>query len=321
MLARLKAAVAKAAGNTRPVTHVGLSSAKVERVASNRRILGPDGRVVHVRYTATKDEKIREFPEGTIDPLLRMITLFSDDQPLVALSFYATHPQSYYRTKKANVDFPGLARNAREQATGVPHVHFNGAGGNIGAGKYNDGAPANRAVLAGRVTAALEQAWKETKKTPIAASDVDWKSIAVALPPAEHLDEKTLVATIADPQQDAMPRFIAASKLAWLRRCTAGEKTDLACLSLGDARVLFMPGELFVEYQLEAQRLLPDRFVAMAAYGDYGPAYIGTEVSYAQGGYETQPNSSFVAPAVEGVLTRAIAELLGVDPANVHPLR
>ncbi len=101
----------------------------------------------------------------------------------------------------------------------------------------------------------------------------------------------------------------------------AGEKTDLACLSLGDARVLFMPGELFVEYQLEAQRLLPDRFVAMAAYGDYGPAYIGTEVSYAQGGYETQPNSSFVAPAVEGVLTRAIAELLGVEAANVRPLR
>jgi hypothetical protein len=250
-----------------------------------------------------------------------MITLWNEDQPLVALSFYATHPQSYYRTGKANVDFPGLARNGRQEATGVPHVHFNGAGGNIGAGKYNDGAPANRAVLAGRVADALERAWKETKKTPIAAGDVDWKGIAVALPPAEHLDEKSLVAMVDDAQQTAQTRFIAASKLAWLRRCIAGEKTDLACLSLGDARVLFMPGELFVEYQLEAQRLAPDRFVAMAAYGDYGPAYIGTEVSYPQGGYETSPNSSFVAPAVEGVLVRGIAELLGVNKNAVRPLR
>jgi hypothetical protein len=321
LLNRLKTAVAKSIGDARPVTHVGVSAAKVNRVASNRRILGDDGRVAYVRYTATKDEKIREFPEGTIDPLLRMITLWNEDQPLVALSFYATHPQSYYRTGKANVDFPGLARNARQQATGVPHVHFNGAGGNIGAGKYNDGSPANRAVLAARVADALEQAWKETKKNPLAASDVAWKSIAVALPPAEHLDEKSLVAMMEDAQQTAQARFIAANKLAWLRRSIAGEKTDLGRLSLGDATVLFMPGELFVEYQLEAQRLAPDRFVAMAAYGDYGPAYIGTEISYPQGGYETLPNSSFVAPAVEGVLMRSIAALLGVDAGSVRPLR
>jgi hypothetical protein len=321
VLSRLKTAVAKAIGDARPVTHVGVSAAKVDRVASNRRILGDDGRVAFVRYTATKDEKIREFPEGTIDPMLRMITLWNDDQPLVALSFYATHPQSYYRTGKANVDFPGLARNARQQATGVPHVHFNGAGGNIGAGKYNDGAPANRAVLTGRVADALERAWKETKKAPIAAGDVGWKTVAVALPASELLDEKELVAAVEDSQQNAQARFIAATKLAWLRRCTAGEKSDLGCLSLGEARVLFMPGELFVEFQLEAQRLAPDRFVAMAAYGDYGPAYIGTEISYAQGGYETQPNSSFVAPAVEGVLTRGIAELLDADKDAVRPLR
>ena len=33
-----------------------------------------------------------------------------------------------------------------------------------------------------------------------------------------------------------------------------------------------MPGELFVEYQLAAQQMRPNDFVAMAAYGDYGGA-------------------------------------------------
>ncbi|HJS06601.1 MAG TPA: hypothetical protein VJ809_03050 [Pirellulales bacterium] len=337
VLRRASAAVKDAIGRSQPVTHVGLSSTEVKYVASNRRILGPDGKVLHVRYTATKDAKIREFPEGTIDPLLRMITFWNGEEPLAALSYYATHPQSYYRTGKANPDFPGLARNARQQSTGVPHIHFNGAGGNIGAGKYNDGSPENRQILADRVGDAMQRAWNSTKKSPLAAADVRWTTTAVALPPAPHLDEKTLVALVegrepsstADKGGEAadakspMPldRFIAATKLAWLRRCQEGEKTELACLRLGGARILHLPGELFVEYQLESQRLRPDAFIAVAAYGDYGPAYIGTEISYAQGGYETGRNSSFVAPEVEGLLMRGIAKLLDADPVDIRPLR
>jgi len=42
--------------------------------------------------------------------------------------------------------------------TGVLHVHFDGAGGNIGAGKYNDGAHENRQVLADRMAAGMERA-------------------------------------------------------------------------------------------------------------------------------------------------------------------
>lgn len=85
---------------------------------------------------------------------------------------------------------------------------------------------------------------------------------------------------------------------------------DVTCLRLGRARILHLPGELFVEYQLAAKRERADRFVAMAAYGDYGPGYIGTAIAYEQGGYETSPASSNVAPEVEGVLMGAIRKLL-----------
>ena len=70
-----------------------------------------------------------------------------------------------------------------------------------------------------------------------------------------------------------------------------------------------MPGELFVEYQLAAERMRPRDFVAMAAYADYGPGYIGTAIAYTQGGYETGPPSK-TAPEVEGVLTAALRRLL-----------
>ncbi|MFG0335237.1 MAG: hypothetical protein ACF8TS_17910, partial [Maioricimonas sp. JB049] len=84
----------------------------------------------------------------------------------------------------------------------------------------------------------------------------------------------------------------------------------LSCLSVGNARVLHMPGELFVEYKLAAQQLRPDLFVAMAAYGEYAPGYIGTEVAYDQGGYETSDRASRVAPDVEQVLMDAVRSLL-----------
>jgi len=63
-----------------------------------------------------------------------------------------------------------------------------------------------------------------------------------------------------------------------------------------------MPGELLVEYQLAAKKMRPDLKVTVAAYGVYGPGYIGPAVTYQEGGYETSPEPSRVAPDVEEVL-------------------
>ncbi len=309
VLSNLVAAVAEALPRAQPVTHLGLGEARVERVASNRRIFGADGKVCCVRYTACKDAELRAAPEGTIDPIVSVVSLWNGEKPVAALSYYATHPQSYYRTGIPNPDFPGLARFHRDLA--VPkalHVHFNGAGGNIGAGKYNDGAPTNRWSLAQRLEEGMRQAWANTKRNTIEATAIDWAVEAVALPPSKHLD--------ALEQMGKFTTQWEASRVAWLRRCRAGHKVEVACLKLGRARILHMPGELFVEYQLAAKAHRPDLFVAMAAYGDYAPWYIGTAVAYEEGGYETEPRSSNVAPAVEGVLMGAIKKLLGDRPGK-----
>jgi hypothetical protein len=311
VIARAAGAVKDALANARPVTHLGFSAAAVEKVASNRRILGPDGKVEHVRYTACLDPMVRDAPVGTIDPMLKMISLWDGDEMVVALTYYATHPQSYYRTGMANPDFPGIARDQRQTATGVPHIHFDGAGGNIGAGKWNDGSPENRQVLADRVSSGMARALETVEKRPVDASDLGWETVPVALPVASHLDESRLLAVVEDKSAKVIDRANAANDLVWLRRCKAGDTIDISCLRLKDTRVLHLPGELFVEYQLAAQAMRPDLFVAMAAYGDYGPGYIGTEEAYAQGGYETEPRSSLVAPGVEKVLTDAIRRLLG----------
>jgi len=310
VIANLEAAVHEALPRAQAVTHLGVGEARVEQLASNRRVFGADGKVRGVRYTACADPGLRAAPEGTIDPTVSLVSFWSGDKPMAVLSYYATHPQSYYRTGMPNPDFPGVARFLRQLA--VPsalHVHFNGAGGNIGAGKYNDGSPTNRLALAERLADGMRRAWDNTRREPLTAAAVDWAVEPVALPPSKYLSVETLEAELKD-RDPKLATQGDASRLAWLRRCQTGQKLDVACLKLGRVRILHLPGELFVEYQLAAKAQRPDLFVTMAAYGDYAPWYIGTAIAYEQGGYETEPRSSNVSPEVEGVLMGAIRKLL-----------
>jgi hypothetical protein len=269
--------------------------------------------VAKVRYSACLDPEAIAAPEGLIDPYLRLVSFWHDEQPLACLAYYATHPMSHYRLGDVSADFVGLARAAREKVTGVPHLYFTGAGGNVAAGKYNDGTPEKRPILAGRMEEGMRLAWEATTKTPITAEQITWRVEPVLLPVGKHLDAAKFHAALDSPDTTDSDRLAAASNLAWLERCQAGKTLELSCLGLGPVMLVQMPGELFVEYQLAAQQMRPDLEVCMAAYGDYGPGYIGTTVAYAQGGYETSDPASRVAPEVESIVLAALRRLLASE--------
>ena len=305
-------AAGQAVKSAQVCTHLEVGKARVEKVASNRRLLGPDNKVKLVRYSASKIPEAIAAPEGVIDPFVRLVSFWNNDKPIACMTYYACHPQSYYGKGDVTAEFIGLARAQREKALdGLPHIHFNGAGGNVAAGKYNNGSPAMRPVLTERVAAGMKAAWEARKRVQVAPSSVNWRIQPVYLPVAKHLNRDKAVAILADPKANATDRFNAAGQIAFLNRSRkAGYPVDLTCLKLGSVQLVHMPGELFVEYQLAAQALRPDDTVCMAAYGDYSPFYIGTEIAYSQGGYEVQPRSSNVAPEVEKVLTDAMKKLL-----------
>jgi hypothetical protein len=315
VMRRLAMAAKESLSKAQAVTHIGLGTGKVEKVASNRRILGPEGRVILQRQSSGgKNPAAREAPEGTIDPLVRLISFWNGETPVAVLTYYATHPQSYYGQGLVNWDFVGMARELRAEALpGVACVHFDGAGGNVAAGKYNDGAKDNRPVLAQRLADGMKLAWESQTKHPITAEDVKWSVEPVLMPVRDTLIEEALLAKLKDESQKKPDRIRAARDLTFLRRTRDGHRISLSCLQIGPARVLHMPGELFVEYQIAAQQMRPDEFIAMAAYGDYGTGYIGTEIAYGQGGYETGIVSR-VAPQVEKVLMDGMRKLLEVRP-------
>jgi hypothetical protein len=308
VISRAAAAIREAVPKARAATHWGFGRAPVAEVASNRRLVDATGKVRGWRGSTTKEPELRAEPEGLIDPFVTALVFWQRDEPLAVLTAYACHPQSYYRTATPSPDFPGIARFIRGQdVPAAVHVHFDGAGGDVAAGKYNDGSHANRMRLANRLAAGMRQAFETAPRQPLAAADVGWSTAEARLQAAAHLDREVLLAELQGVAVDKGP-YAAPERLAWLER--ADRPLLVTCLRVGTARMLHLPGELFVAYQLAAQRMRPDLDVMVAAYGDIGPGYIGTAAAYGEGGYEVQRTTSFVDARAEPVLHEAIRSLL-----------
>jgi hypothetical protein len=292
----------------RPVTHVSATQAIVQDVASNRRIVMPDGRVQN-RFSACKDAALRAAPAGLIDPWLKTITLYDGDQPVAALSSYACHPMSHYGAGRVSCDFFGLARNRRQSDDPrCARLLLNGCLGDLSAGKFNDGDPANRAALTQRMYDALLAADSVAQPQPI--EHVAFASLPLDLPRRDDagFDEPALTAILEDAGLAPGAWARAALGLSRLHRLRQGPTLNLAALAFNNAVHLQLVGEPFIHYQLEAQRLAPDRFVMVSALSDDSPGYIPTDEGYVQGGYE--PTTSYVGPVVQQRLLSAVAELL-----------
>lgn len=306
---RLAAAAREACGRLRPFTQVGFGQAKVDRFASNRRVRLADG-LLHPRSSSSKDKVLRAAPEGLIDPWLKTICLYDGHRPLVRLHYFASHPMSYYGDGRATPDTVGLARERLEREEGIPQIYFTGCGGNVGAGKYNDGSPQARAELTERIYRAMQEAAAGTNRAPV--TRLDWRTTRVRFWPRREpvWSEATARQTVANTNATPVARIKAALNLAWWERLRKDPTVELSRLTLGPVTTLQLPAEAFVEYQLYAQALRPNEFLAVAADGESGPGYFCPDAALDAGGYE--PTLSRVGPPSEFELKSGIARLL--DP-------
>jgi hypothetical protein len=270
-------AVRGALKELRLVTHIGTGQAKVEKVASNRRYPGRDGKPLFGRTSATRDSYARDQEEGTIDPWLKTLSFWDGERALAVLSGYATHPMSYYGKGGVSADFPGLARKRRQaDEPKTFQIYLSGCSGNVTAGKYNDGAPENRPVLADRIYTAMVAAFKATRRTTL--ESVAFRSMPLRLEPRND-PGFTVEGLTKRLTSDARPfgQCLGALGLSWRKRADAGHKLDVPVLDFGAAQIVLLPAESYVEYQLMAQKVRPDSFVLTAGYGECAPGYIPTE--------------------------------------------
>lgn len=273
-------AVRKALGKLEDITHLGTGQAKVERVASNRRYLDPQGTIRFDRGSATQHREGQEAPESTIDPWMKTLSFWNGERPLAALNCYATHPMSYYGEGDVSCDFVGIARRLRKQDDARIHqMYLSGCSGNVTAGKYNDGSPANRPQLAARLHQGMRDAWDAARRVPL--DEVSFRSRNLRLEPRssaghQRADYENQLAKNSPTSQ----QILAALGLSWRQRVAKDIPIDVPILDFGPAQFLLLPAESYVEYQLYAQQLRPDSFVMVAGYGECGPGYIPTEQAW-----------------------------------------
>lgn len=305
---RVANAVRKSLQSAQPVTHVGAGQAVVRDVASNRRVV-LDGRPTFSRGSRSgSDGRMANAPEGLIDPVLRTISFWNGDTPLLALHAYATHPMSYYGGGEVSADFVGLARRMRQKDDpNVFQIYVSGCSGDVTAGKFNDGAPENRPRLAARLHDAMCDAWRNTQRWPL--DMVGFRAAELSLPfrNEPNYSASELEATIANAALDERDRILAAMALASRQRVEAGRKIAVPCLDFGKALLVLLPGESFVGYQLMAQRLRPDVMVVCAGYGECWPGYIPTRSAFDEGFTDKW---LWVAPGADANMKQALAESL-----------
>ena len=285
-------------GSWQSIETIQTAETRVGGLASNRRLVDASGVGVTMRWTMCIDPELQAWPTGVIDPMLRTVALIEPDGTIfAALHFYASHPQSAYLRKMVSGDVPGWAiRYACEKTPDTLHFYFNGCGGNVTFGKYNPTADAGAieklGTRLGEYLVTNLSRLEERKNGPIelhrAGLSVPFNPDAVNPDQATWGDRAFLEKTLSQWRAATITRF-----------------------SVGEVNILSIGlSEVCVEYQLYAQSLVPENFLATAAYTNGVYKYMPPAKAFDEGGYESSNRACVVTREIEPVLQSAIREAL-----------
>ena len=308
-LARVASKVSASLELATAVTHYGISEVVVRQIASSRRVVLENGSVSFNRGSRSGDnEFMANAPIGKIDPMLKTITFFKENQPLAQIHSYATHPMSNYGQGVVSADFVGLARARLYRDNPAIHQIFvNGCAGDVTAGKFNNGSEEDRQDLIDRLYAAMARASSNTTRYPL--SEVIVRNAKLTLPfnPGDHLNRARLTRQLNDSELSTEERILAAMGLANRNRVESGQPIDFPCVDFGHAQIVLFPGESFVGYQLMAQKYAGTNFVMCLGYGESWTGYIPTANDFIE---KFSDSWLWVGPGSEEQLHKAMMEVI-----------
>ena len=320
-------AIGQALGALRPVA-LSAGRGMDGRVAFNRRFVMRDGTARC--HPAVCDPNILH-AEGPVDPEVGVLRVApadgAADAPAIALLLHHTcHPTAGYPMRYVIGDWPGVWAELMQPQGGagcVPLV-VNGCCGNIHHNNHLDPAykcdhRRNGELLAETATRVLG------KLEPLPGARVGTKRTVLrlplrALPPAEVAAARKLIIEHPEPMWlDAEHTrvhwdwvyAVAMLDLADARQERATADYEVQVFRLGDAALVGLQGEPFVEAQLRIKLESPARytFVAHFCNGDVG--YVPTRRALERGGYETRTAnwSKFAPEALERIEDTALGLL------------
>lgn len=323
------AAATEAARALRPA-RIGAGRGLVGDLAFNRRGIRRDGSVMMPKPQGRMVQPlgITElcYLEGPVDPELGLVCVQDDAmRPMAFLLHYTCHPVNVFGQRETyravSADWPGAWSAAMTAAYGegaVPVV-LNGCCGNINPWHPFD--PDCRpdhqrmgerlADMSRRITHSLEFAERVPIGWRVGQLQVPFRDI-----PADRQREVREILGAnpkppRGPRGDVDPRwFLAAStRSVELCRQREGEFTyEIQVLRVGNTAIVGLPGEPFVEGQLQLKTGSPAPFVLVAHLTSHYVGYLPTRAAYARGGHEANREVTYWAKLAPGALEAVVAK-------------
>lgn len=317
------------AGRSMEPVEVGFGTSVEGRIAFNRRMVMRDGSVA--MPGGGLDPRSR-FLEGPIDPEVGVICFSNASLGVVAMVLaYTCHPVNVFPKPLVSADWPGAwAREmAKTYGAGCIALVLNGACGNINPWDPFNPEYTRDHKMMGRILAARTRSILEGLEF---SSEVNLSCCCdqVRLPlrkaASEELNEAREVlrrcprAEWTDVEKTGLdPKWIYAASLLQLeerRQRNQCEDYELQAFRLGDAAIVGLPGEPFVEGGLQIKLESPT-FPTYVVHNTRFAGYIPTEQAFNRGGYEVQTAiwSRFAPDALDRIVQATRSMLARQDEA------
>lgn len=320
----IKPMIRRAAESVEPVRMI-FGSALESRLAFNRRIAMRDG-TSEMGLAGRPEEAL--YREGPSDPEVGVAAFTNDYLHTVAVLLHHTcHPVHWHPHHAVHSDWPGAwAREVRERILpGTTPLVLNGCCGNV---HHRDALNPHREDTPERMGRLLADAVEEVLNGPYRREDdpaLDYRTARFGIP-FRDFPEGTFEAAHELLEEHPEPmwtdedhtRFewdwhFAASlvDLEHVMREQEEFSYEIQALRLGDLAIVILPGEPFVEAQLEIKQRSPAHRTFLAHMSNRYVGYIPTPEAIRRGGYETRPSSaSKLAPEALRTITDRSVELL-----------
>jgi hypothetical protein len=331
-LAKIEEAVAAAVAGLEPVS-VAWAAAIDGRVAFNRRTIMRDGTAEMLLGPRTVEDVLQR--EGPSDPEVGVATFTgAAGKPVAALLHHTCHPVHWNPQRTVHADWPGrwVEYVRRDVLPGATPLVVNGCCGNV---HHHDIFNLTREDTPESMGRLLTESTRKALAKPhaVATPRLAWRSETIRIPWREFPTD-TFAKARALIEANPEPLWKTAKKDAvqwdWcfaaglldverLMQQTDGFDYEIQAVAVGDLAVLVVPGEPFVEAQLEIKRRSPfaRTFVAHMSNGFAG--YVPTPAALRGGGYETRPGiaSRLCVEALAMITTASIGvlERLAADRA------
>lgn len=260
-------------------------------------------------------------PAGPTDPRVTVLSVqTARGEPLALYANYSLHYVGDMPPLSADY-FGVFATVMRTKLNAGPNfvaMLSNGTSGDVNNINFREPAPKrqpgeqSRLVAEAVANAALRAIQKATYRNDVRLAVVNRElTLGVRKPTAEEVRRAEAILARAKEKVLRTPEEVYARETVLLAKYPSEVTLQLQAMRIGDAALVAIPCEVFVEIGLELKRTSPFPVTAVVSLANGYNGYLPTPEHHALGGYETwRARSSYLEVPASVKITKTLQELL-----------